>query len=94
MLVWEEDLKPSISHKASPAQSLPSQARAVAPSPDFDAAIAAPASPLIPTSLNTSSTSAPAAAQRVKAADKRIINGRTDVNQLVPFKYKLSLIHI
>ncbi len=25
---------------------------------------------------------------RVKAADKRIINGQTDVNQLVPFKYK------
>lgn len=25
---------------------------------------------------------------RVKAADKRIINGKTDVNQLVPFKYK------
>jgi ribonucleoside-diphosphate reductase beta chain len=24
----------------------------------------------------------------VKAADKRIINGQTDVNQLVPFKYK------
>jgi ribonucleoside-diphosphate reductase beta chain len=24
----------------------------------------------------------------VRAADKRIINGRTDVNQLVPFKYK------
>lgn len=33
---------------------------------------------------------APAAptARRVNAADKRIINGRTDVNQLVPFKYK------
>jgi ribonucleoside-diphosphate reductase beta chain len=31
---------------------------------------------------------APAAAQRVKMADKRIINGSTDVNQLVPFKYK------
>jgi ribonucleoside-diphosphate reductase beta chain len=38
---------------------------------------------------------APAAAQpaassesRVNVADKRIINGRTDVNQLVPFKYK------
>jgi ribonucleoside-diphosphate reductase beta chain len=27
-------------------------------------------------------------AQRVKASDKRIINGQTDVNQLVPFKYK------
>ena len=24
---------------------------------------------------------------RMKAADKRIINGKTDVNQLVPFKY-------
>ncbi len=33
---------------------------------------------------------APAAApeRRVNAADKRIINGLTDVNQLVPFKYK------
>ena len=28
------------------------------------------------------------AARRVNAADKRIINGQTDVNQLVPFKYK------
>ncbi|MES2106767.1 MAG: ribonucleotide-diphosphate reductase subunit beta, partial [Pseudomonadota bacterium] len=27
-------------------------------------------------------------ARRVNAADKRIINGKTDVNQLVPFKYK------
>src|SRR5690349_14904417 len=27
-------------------------------------------------------------ARRVNAADKRIINGATDVNQLVPFKYK------
>ncbi|MDP1863748.1 MAG: ribonucleotide-diphosphate reductase subunit beta [Thiobacillus sp.] len=26
--------------------------------------------------------------QRVQASDKRIINGATDVNQLVPFKYK------
>ncbi|MEY3263437.1 MAG: hypothetical protein RL717_914, partial [Pseudomonadota bacterium] len=28
------------------------------------------------------------AGSRVNAADKRIINGKTDVNQLVPFKYK------
>ena len=28
------------------------------------------------------------AERRVNAADKRIINGKTDVNQLVPFKYK------
>ena len=26
--------------------------------------------------------------RRVECADKRIINGQTDVNQLVPFKYK------
>ncbi|MGB4347045.1 MAG: ribonucleotide-diphosphate reductase subunit beta, partial [Burkholderiaceae bacterium] len=30
----------------------------------------------------------PGAAGRVNASDKRIINGKTDVNQLVPFKYK------
>jgi len=29
-----------------------------------------------------------ASMSRVDAADKRIINGKTDVNQLVPFKYK------
>src|SRR4030042_3498646 len=32
--------------------------------------------------------SAPVQLRRVSAADKRIINGQTDVNQLVPFKYK------
>jgi ribonucleoside-diphosphate reductase beta chain len=31
---------------------------------------------------------APAPEARVNVADKRIINGKTDVNQLVPFKYK------
>ena len=25
---------------------------------------------------------------RIRVADKRVINGKTDVNQLVPFKYK------
>ena len=30
----------------------------------------------------------PGLARRVTAAEKRIINGQTDVNQLVPFKYK------
>ena len=37
-------------------------------------------------SLPTTTFSAPA--RRVRVADKRIINGQTDVNQLVPFKYK------
>ena len=40
-------------------------------------------------SAATPAPSAPTgAARRVNAADKRIINGQTDVNQLVPFKYK------
>ena len=39
-------------------------------------------------SLASPSTMPVAATRRVNAADKRIINGQTDVNQLVPFKYK------
>ena len=42
-----------------------------------------------PAPLPTAQAPAASAAQRrVNAADKRIINGQTDVNQLVPFKYK------
>jgi ribonucleoside-diphosphate reductase beta chain len=44
-----------------------------------------------PSPIATSSSAAPTTApiaRRVKASDKRIINGATDVNQLVPFKYK------
>ena len=37
---------------------------------------------------STATTATPAVMKRVKASDKRIINGQTDVNQLVPFKYK------
>jgi len=55
-----------------------------------------PSTPL-PQALGTTSSrpseTAPSAGlagspHRVNAADKRIINGKTDVNQLVPFKYK------
>ncbi|MDQ6639103.1 MAG: ribonucleotide-diphosphate reductase subunit beta, partial [Pseudomonadota bacterium] len=45
----------------------------------------------LPSSVVASSLATPPAApiaRRVKASDKRIINGATDVNQLVPFKYK------
>jgi len=85
MLVWEEEAKPSITHKASVSTSpLPS-----AP-PAFTAADAAPSAPLasaVP-AASTKPLPAPAATRRVSADDKRIINGQTDVNQLVPFKYK------
>ena len=70
MLVWEEDLKPSSSHKASPAQSLPSQARAVASTPVFEAAVA----------HATESVAVAVSTRRVNADDKRIINGKNDVN--------------
>jgi len=36
----------------------------------------------------TASRTAAPSLRRVNAADKRIINGETDVNQRVPFKYK------
>ena len=87
MLVWEEEVKPSTVHAASLAQTQPSLASAAYLSPDLLPILSpAPAS-------STSEVQAPkaeqiATTQRVKAADKRIINGRTDVNQLVPFKYK------
>ncbi|MGA0031909.1 MAG: ribonucleotide-diphosphate reductase subunit beta [Burkholderiales bacterium] len=43
-----------------------------------------------PVTADRTPAQAPAEEQlrRVNIADKRIINGRTDVNQLVPFKYK------
>jgi ribonucleoside-diphosphate reductase beta chain len=43
--------------------------------------------PKTPTTATAAALPAPVG-RRVKAADKRIINGQTDVNQLVPFKYK------
>ena len=47
--------------------------------------------PQFGTSVNNQTETAPTKeqlARRVNSADKRIINGTTDVNQLVPFKYK------
>jgi ribonucleoside-diphosphate reductase beta chain len=81
MLVWEDEVR-STTIPAVGAQ--PNSLR--------DAKVV-PASPLnaaTPASMQTGTT-APArdaAARRVNVAEKRIINGATDVNQLVPFKYK------
>ncbi len=57
------------------------------------AAVVAPIAPIAPNPLINLLPAEPAndtnkAFKRVQAADKRIINGKTDVNQLVPFKYK------
>jgi len=48
------------------------------------AAFLPPATPLSPPTGGEASESF----RRIKVEDKRIINGKTDVNQLVPFKYK------
>ncbi len=50
--------------------------------PSFNNAGTAPAAGPSSPASNASSE------RRVNVADKRIINGQTDVNQLVPFKYK------
>ena len=53
--------------------------------------IVASAKPAVVSKVSTTASATVAAdvkAHRVNAADKRIINGQTDVNQLVPFKYK------
>jgi ribonucleoside-diphosphate reductase beta chain len=84
MLTWEEE---------TPAAVAPNQA---APVVTPSAAVESNLLPNRPMPLPTASASAPsatinpedAAARRVNVADKRIINGSTDVNQLVPFKYK------
>ena len=83
MLNWEEETAAAPVAKAAPA---------------MNPTVAAESSllPNRPMPMPMSSASAPsatidpedAAARRVNVADKRIINGSTDVNQLVPFKYK------
>ncbi len=91
MLVWEEDRTTESVHAASAAHrvvsALPS---AVAANASTVEPIAIPASsaPIASPLSSPTTTAAPAIARRVKASDKRIINGATDVNQLVPFKYK------
>eukprot|EP01041_Mallomonas_annulata_P038578 gene38578-62113_t len=53
-----------------------------------DEASAPAARPPVPMGAANEPVAQEAVAKRVHADDKRIINGKTDVNQLVPFKYK------
>ncbi len=92
MLVWEDD---SSNPSSTPIGSVPSSlgdARNTAPSP-LATGLASVASSTSSARTMSASTTTPAApiggsTRRVNVADKRIINGQTDVNQLVPFKYK------
>ena len=78
MLSWDEEIKPA------PVQNAGATSAAAAPSLSGAPA----AQPSLHTPPAAASTEAPAPTRRVNVADKRIINGQTDVNQLVPFKYK------
>lgn len=76
MLSWDENL--------TPTASLPTSL-GVSSTP-----LAVP-SPVLQNTVTSSMAQTDGALKthhRVNAADKRIINGKTDVNQLVPFKYK------
>ncbi len=77
MLNWEEPSIPSAAPQKGTAPA-PSTHRASPSTGSVDTAIPTPAAAARPAE----------SAGRVRAADKRIINGKTDVNQLVPFKYK------
>ena len=89
MLVWEDDSripssKPHLHGSTAPAVDLKvfsaaSSMRQPEPAAPVVRA-AAPARPVVQHDAD--------AGRRVNVADKRIINGQTDVNQLVPFKYK------
>jgi ribonucleoside-diphosphate reductase beta chain len=83
MLVWEEDTTTDNVHATSTApRAVSAVPSAVAATPLHNEAIASAPR------RDTPVASVAATTRRVKAADKRIINGATDVNQLVPFKYK------
>ena len=90
MLTWDEDVKPAaLQPFAAGPVDAPSEAFARAPALNPQAMAAAVDAPLMQNAALAAAAKAQTAARaRVRASDKRIINGQTDVNQLVPFKYK------
>jgi len=102
MLTWDEEVKPSspsplssgLSARAMDLPPLATHTPATpavrtlhdgAPAPSALSSTPSPAPSVAP---SPAGSAAAVSERRVNAADKRIINGQTDVNQLVPFKYK------
>src|SRR5690606_15695475 len=79
MLSWDDEPTPATAPATPAARTQPG--RPDNASAFNDRPVATPSAP-------AAASPAAGASGRVKAADKRIINGQTDVNQLVPFKYK------
>jgi ribonucleoside-diphosphate reductase beta chain len=84
MLSWDEEVKPNLQNTGVRSSARPAEFPSAPASPAarmLDDGALAPQKPASPTQSTDGG-------RRVKVADKRIINGQTDVNQLVPFKYK------
>ncbi|MBK9575071.1 MAG: ribonucleotide-diphosphate reductase subunit beta [Rhodoferax sp.] len=84
MLTWDEKVKPT---SQPPLASSSLSSRMMEP-PLFSATVATVSPMFEPSAASPTPSTRPASSGRINAADKRIINGKTDVNQLVPFKYK------
>ena len=100
MLVWEDDVKLPSTSPASPAagpvaglmrqvaEPQLSQLQSAVPASALNAAMASVAAARVLPPAHAKAVDRDAGERRVNVAEKRIINGQTDVNQLVPFKYK------
>jgi ribonucleoside-diphosphate reductase beta chain len=86
MLTWDEEVKPTL--PVTNSGSFTSNREVTHSLREVTQAPLSPISGTVSHTIPAAQTAVPAVHQRVKAADKRIINGQTDVNQLVPFKYK------
>ena len=86
MLTWDEEVKPT---PRMPQPGVSQGVQGVASAVNRPVAHVLHDGALAP-AVATHATAGISAGgpRRVNAADKRIINGQTDVNQLVPFKYK------
>ena len=85
MLTWDEEVKPTppLSNASSSLSGYPSA------SPTPSSQLLNDGVPMASNAVEkTFALAAASLPRRVNADDKRIINGKTDVNQLVPFKYK------
>lgn len=94
MLVWEDDLRtppnPASRPTPEPLRDVPAATSSPLQTPlQVQAAVSTSASRAVVQEAPAAASSVVARnTRRVNVADKRIINGQTDVNQLVPFKYK------
>ncbi len=80
MLTWDEKVTPLSQTSTDRAAHTAMQSALPTPA-------SAPTGSMSGNSDASVAAAQPAQARRVNASDKRIINGKTDVNQLVPFKY-------